>query len=67
MASHHKAAQREPVLWQTLSPSALAAPVGSLRTACVLSLQGVLVTGVGGTSSCPDPKVDRLACDAGTD
>lgn len=67
MASCHKATKREPVLWQKLSPSALAAPVGSLRIACVLSLQGVLVPGVGGTSSCPDPKVGKLACDAGTD
>lgn len=46
MASLHKAAKREPVLWQTLSPSALATPVGSLKIACVLSLPGVLVTGV---------------------
>lgn len=53
MGSRHKATEREPVLWQTLSPSALAAPVGSLRIACVLSLQGVLVTGMRGTSSCP--------------
>lgn len=45
MASLHKAAKREPVLWQTLSPSALATPVGSLKIACVLSLPGVLVTG----------------------
>lgn len=31
MASRHKTTEREPVLGQTLSPSALAAPVGSLR------------------------------------
>ncbi|KAI1240580.1 hypothetical protein IHE44_0009009 [Lamprotornis superbus] len=35
----------------------LSAPVGSLRIACVLSLQGVLVTGARGTSSCPDPRM----------
>lgn len=67
MASCHKATEREPVLWQTLSPPALAAPVGSLRIAHVLSFQGVLVIGVWGRSSCPDPKVGRLACDTGTD
>lgn len=37
---------REPVLWQTLSPSALAAPAGSLSTAYVLSLRGVFVIGM---------------------
>lgn len=67
MASCHKVTKREPVLWQTLSLSALAAPVGSLRIACVLTLQELLVIGARGTSNCPDPKVGRLACDTGTD
>lgn len=31
------------MLWQTLSPSALAAPAGSLSTAYVLSLRGVFI------------------------
>lgn len=48
MASCRKATKGEPALWQTLSPSALAAPAGSLRTAYMFSLQGVLVIGVGG-------------------
>lgn len=64
MTSCHKATKRD---FQTLSPCAWAAPVGSLRIACVLSLQGVLVPGVRGTGSSPDPKVGRLACDTGTD
>lgn len=67
MAPCHKATKREPVLWQTLSPSVLAAPVSSLRIAYVLSLQEVLVIGTRGTSNCHDPKVGRLACDTGTD
>lgn len=67
MASHCKAAKGGLVLWQTLFPSALAGLAGSLRTAYMLSLQGVLVTGVGVTSSCPDSEVGRLAHGPGTD
>jgi len=57
MASCRKVTKGELVLWQTLSPSALAAPVSSLRTVDVLSLQRVLIIGVGGTSRCPDSEV----------
>lgn len=55
------------MLWQTLSPSALAAPMGALRAACMLSLPGILVIRVRGTSSSPDPEVGRLACGTDTD